>query len=140
MSLLDAPNESKATLQAVLPLPPLRGLNKLRYRSATDLQKLLSDCAPCLVNDNEVAVKAPSASLSALYRQIDDIFHNGKSKGEQKAEVMGAVGAFSKNAKRDEFQQYVHWNEAHYTRNLVGATEDFEMMVGMSCWSLEGQL
>jgi hypothetical protein len=140
MSLLDAPNDSEATLQPAL--PPLRGLAKfgLRYRSATDLTKILSDCSeaePCLVNDNEVAVKAPSASLAALYRQIDEIFHNGKGQEEQRAEVTRASGAFSSTVKREDFQQYVHWADEHYTRNLVGATEDFEMIVGNKRWKIK---
>lgn len=133
MPLLDSPvpPATDAPLEP-LALPPLRSLGNLRYKSSSDIQSLLDGCAPCLLGDKEISVLQPPAKLSALYRKLDSLFKSEKGEARREA-VRNAIAEFSQTATREDWQRYAHFFDGHYTRNLVGATEEFEMMV--ICWS-----
>lgn len=128
MSLLDTPLD---VIETELPqsLPPLRGVASLRYSTSFEIQNALVNCAPCLLNDKETSVPPPAKSVLDLYKQLDKIFKSADAKDVQKAKVMEATSSWAKTASSDDWKRYLHWNEDHYTRNLIGATNEFEMLV-----------
>ncbi|KAI9016814.1 RmlC-like cupin domain-containing protein [Hyaloraphidium curvatum] len=128
MSLLD---EANAPLPASPALPPLRAQKSFRYQGSPAIVDQLASCQPCVVNGEEFSIQKPPAVLSALYRELDSIFREAP-RDQQKALITAALARAAGSIKPADYELYRHWCEEHYTRNLVGATEDFEMIV--ICW------
>eukprot|EP01097_Dermamoeba_algensis_P006374 TRINITY_DN3999_c0_g1_i1.p1 TRINITY_DN3999_c0_g1~~TRINITY_DN3999_c0_g1_i1.p1 ORF type:complete len:288 (+),score=45.19 TRINITY_DN3999_c0_g1_i1:45-866(+) len=71
------------------------------------------------------------SSLSSAPSSDVDTFKNEKRRKTQQI-----LKNFASVVSHEEWQRYVHFNDTHYTRNLVTASDDFELIV--ICWK-DGQ-
>jgi len=86
-------------------------------------------------------------ALPALVQDLEDIFHDVDATSshcteEATASILEKLSQYSKSSQKTEgadlrdWEQYVFFNDIHYTRNLVAKSQKFEVIV--LCWK-QGQ-
>ncbi len=66
--------------------------------------------------------------LEGLIEDLKKIFAEQPESDERTSKIKSLLGAYVKEGHND-WKKYVYFNDVHYTRNLVGMTDDFELMV-----------
>jgi len=74
-------------------------------------------------------MSTPILTLAARIEQVFQKEHPSEKELTEELQQLMTVYA----ATGEDFSSYVHWNDIHYTRNLVYHNDKFELMV--LCWS-----
>jgi len=78
-----------------------------------------------------LSIPKTAKELSQMITTVFDARGDYPSEKEFIEEVKRLIVEYI-GTKPNDYQKYIHWNEVHYTRNLIFANEDFEMM--LICW------
>jgi len=95
----------------------------------------------------EKTEKVVHDALPALVQDLEDIFHDVDATSphcseEATASILAKLSHYSKSSLKKEgadprdWEQYVFFNDIHYTRNLVAKSQKFEVII--LCWK-QGQ-
>jgi hypothetical protein len=66
--------------------------------------------------------------IERLIEDLKKVFAEQLESDEKISTIKSLLGAYVKGGHKD-WEKYVHFNDLHYTRNLVEMTDDFELMV-----------